>query len=827
MLAGHSVTRGFAGQQLVTFHLPQPLEPWLPPTNLPAEPGTPGHRSEQASVPRRGRIGRASPKPRPAPPVAAPPPPRPPPPPPPRPTATWADDEYGFSELSGSEDSGNLENEDKEVNSLTSGQGKQVKRVTWFSMRATSALPPAFFPVLSKRQMHKILVWWSQTHSQGGRPYTIHRRLYLAYTEWALHHGWYDPARSRFEMHFNVLCATMGIGRRQRVSTTCDRCVAHHAEGRCDADNVNACLVCLKAEAPCTRTNLDATRTHYLNGTANVPPGSDLRVTPAGQNVSYVNMRVPRQLIIDLFPPGTAGKYLKATSAPAPPPAPPRAPPRPFAQAGLPLGYMPGQPWQSALPQRQVPPKQPRRLQPAIPQQQAPPEPPQLVAGVGQTGGSMHEQLNAWGAHQLHWNRQHRESQQRQTALRGALFALGINPDVDSRLLPLPPVLPQLDPIANAQLQAQQERARFEQCEAENVRLREVIDATTRARAGSTLPIDPALTQQSPFAQQPRAQQPSVQQTPHQQTSQAGAAAANPFAPMSLDARAGQPQSLTDNVNQGNNAPPRRQRNTLTLGRTRLHSPTRRRAVGQQTTSQATAGQAATTQAPTGPTGPTSTNPRTRASGGGPLAPRLTTAARVTKPKDRQQDTSGTNRPSMKELKQRRKELKAMQASGELDDENTDIPEDLSLLWGIYAPTGEQVSSGSEDEGGDEDNIAGPGAGTGNSANPAPISNVTVQNPGVVGGTGTGSGTAETTTQQANVNPQMVPYPDMDAAIANYLQNEFDSGDGSFMNMLEDDAAMMLDYNPNMGVHGNVDSVAGQQQPDQGEDFDLEDWVNS
>jgi hypothetical protein len=88
----------------------------------------------------------------------------------------------------------------------------------------------------------------------------------------------------------------------------------------------------------------------------------------------------------------------------------------------------------------------------------------------------------------------------------------------------------------------------------------------------------------------------------------------------------------------------------------------------------------------------------------------------------------------MKELKRRRKELKAMKASGELDDENIPIPVDITLLWGIYAPTGEEVTSGSEDEGADSGAAVASAVGieTGNAEG---FSNVAAQNTGFSTGT--------------------------------------------------------------------------------------------
>ncbi|KAL3444680.1 hypothetical protein BJX65DRAFT_310679 [Aspergillus insuetus] len=818
MGGGYRVIQGFPRQRLATFQLPQPLDPWLPPADLPIQEGSYAHSRELAGPPRESQGGRKAPQ-------VAPPAP-------------------------GSEDSDNLEHEAQEhtqPTQPTAGNRKKNNGVG-FSMRATSARPPAFFPVLSRRQMHRILVWWSQDYAQGLRQWTIHRRMYFAYSQWAFANGWYDPTTHRFEVHFNVLYATMRAGRKQKEAKNCDRCIAHHAEYRCAADDTNACLPCISAGAPCTRTNAEATQTVYLNGSGNIPADRELRVTPAAQNISYVNMRVPRQLIIILFPPNTPKKYLKATSAPAlPPPGGTKAQLH-FAPQGRPrhrlalgfLRFLPGllPPWQPAIPQQQAGVEeqaaydftyqnnqQPFETEQGLmyppvpeaqqPQQPMPPQEPQLVAGIGHTGPSVMDQVNAWGTQQLYWNRQYSQSQQNQAQLRMVLFNNSVNPDVGSLMTSLQPVLPQIDPVVNARLHAEHERDRFEQAERENVRLRGVIDALKNAQPHSRMPLDPALAQSSPFAQQPRTQQPFVQQllvqqplvqqpfaqqafaqqSPHQQTtfqqgglqmtefqqsfhqpltqdtSQPAQPPANPFAPMGLDVRAGQPQAFTGNMNQGNPAPTQRPGDGFTLGRTRLHGPRHRHMMPSPTTSQpglattgatatspVTATQATTTKAPAGQnvsaatstrTSMRTTATRTRSSARNPPASRTVTG-RVTKPRNKppaaketqQQETSIRKKLSLKELKRRRKELKEMQASGELYREDTDIPADIMLLFDPEGYAGQEVTSGSE-EGLDSGAAAvsavasgtGTGTDTGTNNNAQAFSNVAPQNTGFTTGT--------------------------------------------------------------------------------------------
>ncbi|KAL3484557.1 hypothetical protein BJX62DRAFT_243835 [Aspergillus germanicus] len=854
---GHTVTPGFPGQRLATFQLPQPLDPWLPPEDLPIQEGSYAHSRELAGPRRESRGGRKAP-----------------PPPPSR----WADHEYGFSDLSGSEDSDNLVYEAQEHIQATQPTAGNMKKNTGvgFSMRATSSRPAAFFPVLSRRQMHRILVWWSQYYAQGLQKWTIHRRMFFAYSQWAFANGWYDPKTQRFEVHFNVLYATMRAGRKQKEGKNCDRCIAHHSEYRCAADDTNACLPCISAGAPCTRTNGEATHTVYLNGTGNIPANSLLRVTPSGQNISYVNMRVPRQLIIGLFSPNTPKKYLKATSVPALPPpggthtqlliAPqgppqplgpprtlpgprvPRVPPGPptgaTAHSAPPPGYMPAQPWQPAGTQQQAnveeqaaydftyqynqqpfeteqgpmyppvpePQQSQQTQQPQQPQQPwkqpMPPQPQQLVAGIGQTGPSVLDQLNAWGAQHMHWNRQYSQSQQNQIQLRGLAYSNGLNPDLGSLMAPLPPVLPGVDLVANAQRLAEHERDRFEQSERENVRLRGVIDTLNNAQSGSEMPLDPALTQSSPFAQPSRAQQsfaqqsyvqlpfvqqPFAQQSPLQQTtfqqgglqmtefqqsfyqpltqntSQPAQPPSNPFAPVGLDVRAGQSQAFTGNTNQGNPAPTQPQGDGFTLGRTRLNEPRYRHLMpspttcqlgqataGATTTSPATATQATTTQVPADQTAPAATSTattrtattRTRGSTRKPPALRTATG-RVTKPTKsknkppaaakvtQQQETSVKKQASLKELKRRRKELKEMEASGELYNEDTPIPEDILLLYDPETYAGQEVTSGSEeglDSGAAAASAVASGTGAGSSNNAQGFSNVAPQNTGFTTG---------------------------------------------------------------------------------------------
>jgi hypothetical protein len=96
-----------------------------------------------------------------------------------------------------------------------------------------------------------------------------------------------------------------------------------------------------------------------------------------------------------------------------------------------------------------------------------------------------------------------------------------------------------------------------------------------------------------------------------------------------------------------------------------------------------------------------------------------------------QQETSVKKQASLKELKRRRKELKKMEASGELYNEDTPIPEDILLLYDPETYAGQEVTSGSEegaDSGAAGAGAAAGGSGTGTHNNAQRFSNVPAQN---------------------------------------------------------------------------------------------------
>ncbi|KAL2817650.1 hypothetical protein BJX63DRAFT_429693 [Aspergillus granulosus] len=546
----NKVVPGHVGQNIVQVRLPRPLEPYLPPPGLPTVPGSYAHPNKAENAKSRARL-QCQILPAPVQDITG---------------------GYETSDLSSEEDSDDIESEDliirKQGAINATNPGRRV------DIKLTLNKPPRFFPVPSRRQLHRILGWWSRHYSNGRKNWDALRKSFLAYAQWAHDNGWWDGRTTRFEVHYNVLIATRGESRLQLGATTCDRCIAHAGTGKCGTDGViNACKRCITLRVPCTLTNAEATHTAYLNGGANAVNG--VEVVQGGQHVSFVNERIPRQAIFSLMGP-SARKYLKAKSARAlPPPLPARA---------------------------QVPAQQPLS-QPSGP-------PPALRPPGQQEEGREVLIQDLQRAQRLarHWTTKWSRAMANTRLLSTQFNSLGILPNVSSQNLTEPvqisPILLS-DPVRAASVQAHYEEVRYRQQLQINGQLEGQLVAMGITPATEEAAAPPSGTNPTPQILAP-------------------APFGNPFSPMVNDHRLGQLQTPTDNTafqETADTRPPKRRKTGqgLTLGRTKLFDPNPakwglqrqlQRGVDQANTDQAPARPSNSSQAITGQANPRRGAPR-------------------------------------------------------------------------------------------------------------------------------------------------------------------------------------------------------------------------